>query len=429
MTTNRVKLINDIRKSLEGGDTDMLREMVRIFAETLMGAEADQLCGATRGERSAGRVNHRNGYRTRRWDTRVGSIDLGIPKLRRGSYFPEFLLDPRRRSEKALVSVIAEAYVTGVSTRRVEHLVQAMGIEGISKSQVSEVAKNLDGMVEAFRTRRLDEHTYPVIWLDALVIKAREEHRVVNVAVVIATGVNSDGHREILGLDTFTSEDEAAWLAFLRGLVERGLSGVKLVISDAHQGLVTAVQTTLLGASWQRCRTHFMTNLLSKVPKQAQSLVATLVRSIFAQPDANKVKTQYNIVLSQLEGRFPDAAEILEKAEGCLLAFTSFPQPVWRQIWSNNPQERLNREIRRRTDVVGIFPNRNAIIRLTGALLCEQNDEWCIARRYMSLGVISQIINPPNPSPELELPDKEVPLHSTTPVIEARSCLRPSYTT
>ncbi len=407
MTTNSLKLIGEIRNCLEAGDPDMLREMVRVFAEALMGAEADRLCGAEHGERSPDRINHRNGYRVRRWDTRVGSIDLAIPKLRQGTYFPDSLLEPRRRGEKALVNVIAECYVTGVSTRRVERLVQTLGIEGISKSQVSEMAKSLDEVVDSFRNRPLTGKTYPVMWLDALMIKSRESGRIVNVAVVVATAVNSDGFRELLGLDIFTTEDGAGWLAFLRSLVERGLSGVKLVVSDAHVGLVSAIRATLAGASWQRCRTHFMTNLLAKVPKAAHGLVATLVRSVFAQPDAAAVRRQYSMVVKQLEPRFPAAAELLEDAEVDVLAFASFPKTCWRQIWSNNPQERLNKEIRRRTDVVGIFPNRSAVIRLVAAMLCEQNDEWAINRRYMALATISEIITPPvdplpllNPSPE-----------------------------
>ena len=360
-------------------------------------------------------------------DTRTGTIRLPIPKLREGSYFPHALLEPRRRAEKALVNVIAECYVTGVSTRKVERLVQQLGIEGISKSQVSEMAKSLDEMVEAFRNRRLDKHTYPIIWLDGLFIKTREGGHVPNVAVVVATGVNSGGQREILGLETFTSEDGSGWLSFLRSLVDRGLSGVKLVVSDAHSGLVDAVQKALLGATWQRCRTHFMTNLLGKVPKRAQGAVATLVRSIFAQPDADSVKTQFGIVLHQLEGRFPEAAQLLEAAEPDLLAFTAFPKAVWRQIWSNNPQERLNREIRRRTDVVGILPNRKAIIRLVGAVLCEQNDEWCVSRRYMSLGVIAEIIAPPKSNDQPS--EEEVSLSRLGPPVENTVMLRPSYTT
>lgn len=391
MTKNRMELVSQIRKWLEEDADDMLREMLRLFAQVLMGAEADQICGAEHGSRSPDRVNHRNGYRDRRWDTRVGTIDLKIPKLRRGNYFPDFLLEPRRRSERALVNVIAESYVNGVSTRRMERLVEAMGIVGISKSQVSEMAKILDEIVADFRNRSLENFEYPVVWLDAMQIRTREAGQVVKVATVIATAVSSEGHREILGIDVFTSEDEAAWTDFLRSLKSRGLHGVKLVISDAHQGLVHAIGAVLPGTIWQRCRTHFMTNLLARVPKAAQALVASLVRSIFAQPDAVSVRTQHAFVVDQLSTRFPDAADLLDEAKEDILAFTVFPKEVWRQIWSNNPQERLNKEVRRRTDVVGIFPNRAAIIRLVGALLCEQNEEWCITRRYMSIGIIAAV--------------------------------------
>jgi putative transposase len=283
-----------------------------------------------------------------------------------------------------MVAVVAECYVRGVSTRRVEGLVAQLGIESLSKSQVSEMAKSLDADVEAFRSRPLDAGPYAYVALDALSQKVREGGRIVNVAVVIATGVNADGHREILGLDVITSEDGAGWTAFLRSLVARGLTGVALVISDAHEGLKNAIEAVLPGSSWQRCRTHFMRNLLSRVPKVHQSLVATLVRSIFDQPDRDQVFAQHARIVEQLTERFPDAADMLIDAAADLLAFADFPKEHWRQIWSNNPQERLNKELRRRTDVVGIFPNRAAIIRLVGAVLAEQNDEWAVARRYMS---------------------------------------------
>jgi putative transposase len=377
-----------LRKQLEQADTDLLREMVRTFVQALMSAEADAICGAAYGERSQERTNRRNGYRERDFDTRTGTMELAIPKLRAGSYFPEWLLERRRRAERALVQVVAECYVRGVSTRRVDGLIKTLGIEGISKSQVSELAKSLDGAVEAFRSRPLDQGPYTFVWMDALVLKCREDGRICNVACVIATGVNADGHREVLGLDVLTSEDGAGWTAFLRSLVARGLSGVQLVISDAHEGLVGpngAIGAVLHGASWQRCRTHFMRNLLAKVPRSAQPFVATMVRSIFAQPDAHQVAAQLARVTDELAGRFPDAAELLEQAGPDITAFGSFPTELWRQIWSNNPQERLNREIRRRTDVVGIFPNRAAIIRLVGAVLAEQHDEWQVARRYMGV--------------------------------------------
>jgi transposase-like protein len=377
-----------LRKHLEQADTDLLREMVRTFAQALMSAEADAICGAPYGERSEERTNRRNGYRERDFDTRAGTMALQIPKLRTGSYFPDWLVDRRRRAERALVQVVAECYVKGVSTRRVDGLVKTLGISGISKSQVSEMAKSLDEAVEAFRNRPLDQGPYTFVWMDALVLKCREGGRIAGVACVIATGVNADGHREILGLDVLTTEDGAGWTAFLRSLVARGLSGVQLVISDAHQGLVGpngAIGAVLPGASWQRCRTHFMRNVLAKVPKSAAPFVATMVRSIFAQPDAEQVALQLQRVTEQLAERFPEAAELLEQAGPDITAFASFPVEHWRQIWSNNPQERLNREIRRRTDVVGIFPNRAAIIRLVGAVLAECHDEWAVARRYMGV--------------------------------------------
>ena len=373
-----------VRKYLESdAGSELLAEMVKMAAELLMDAEVDVLCNAGYGERTGDRVNSRNGHRERRWDTRAGTINLEIPKLRKGSYLPT-LLEPRRRAEQALVSVICQAYVEGVSTRRVDDLVKSMGIDGMSKSQVSELAKSLDTKVAEFRNRPLDAGPYTYVWLDALFHKVREGGRVVSVATVIATGVNADGHREVLGVDVFTTEDGAGLMAFLRGLVARGLSGVALVISDAHEGLKNAIASVLPGACWQRCRTHAMRNLLTRVPKAAQAMVATLVRTVFAQSDPDQVRAQFARVVDQLEGQFPAAAELLTEAEADLLAFATFPVEHWRQIWSNNTQERLNRELRRRTDVVGIFPNRAALIRLAGAVLAEQNDEWAVARRYMS---------------------------------------------
>jgi transposase-like protein len=381
---NTMDALEWLRKQLDGDENDLLREMVREFAQRLMAAEVDALVGAGWGEVSPDRVNHRNGYRQRPFDTRVGSIDLAIPKLRRGSYFPDWLLDPRRRAEKALVAVVAECYVRGVSTRRVDGLVKTLGIESLSKSQVSRMAGELDEMVTEFRNRPLDAGPYTYVWMDAMTEKVREGGRIINVAVVIAVGVNADGHREVLGLDVITTEDGAGWLAFLRGLVARGLSGVSLVTSDAHPGLVDAIASTLVGATWQRCRTHYMRNLLTRVPKSAQAMVATLVRTIFAQPDAASVWAQHARVVEQLNETFPDAAAHLADAAPDVLAFTGFPKEHWRQIWSNNPQERLNKELRRRTDVVGIFPNREAVVRLVGAVLTEQHDEWAVARRYMA---------------------------------------------
>jgi putative transposase len=372
-----------LRKHLEQDTPDLVREMLGSFIQTLMGAEADAICGAGYGERIPERVNSRNGYRHRDFDTRAGTIDLAVPKLREGSYFPGWLLEPRRRAERALSQVVCQCYVEGVSTRRVDDVVKAMGIEGISRSQVSAMAKELDTMVEAFRSRPLDAGPYTYVWLDALLLKVREGGRVVNVATVIATGVNNEGKRESLGFDVITTEDGAGWTAFLRSLVARGLSGVALVVSDDHKGLKAAIEAVLVGATWQRCRTHFARNLLTRVPKASQGMVATLVRTIFEQPDHDSVWAQHARVVDQLTGRFPEAAMMLAGAAEDLLAFSTFPPEHWSAIRSNNPQERLNKEIRRRTDVVGIFPNRSAVVRLVGAVLSEQNDEWAVAIRYM----------------------------------------------
>lgn len=385
MVDQKMDALEYLRKALLEGD-DATKSLLQEFAEALMSAEASSMCGAEFGARTAERLNKRNGYRERPWDTRVGTIALSIPKLRQGSYFPTWLLEPRRRAEKALTCVVVEAYVQGVSTRRVEDLVQSLGIEKMSKSQVSVLTKELDSAVKAFRERKL-EGRFPYIWLDAIVFKSREGGRIANVAALIAVGVNEEGHREVLGIDVVTGEDGAGWLAFLRGLKARGLRGVELVISDAHAGLTDAIRSTLRGAAWQRCRTHFMRNLLTKVPKSMQPFVATLVRSIFAQPDTDSVREQHKRVVDQLRPKMRDAATMLDECKEELLAFTNFPKEHWRQIWSNNPQERLNRELRRRTDVVGIFPNREAIIRLVGAVLMEMNDDWAVVRRYMTFEV------------------------------------------
>jgi len=375
---------------LEQASPDLLRAMVKAFAEALMGAEADAACGASYGQVSDERVNYRNGYRDRRWDTRAGTIELAIPKLRQGSYFPDWLLERRRRSEQALISVVATSYLLGVSTRRVEKLAGTLGIQSLSKSQVSELAKSLDGAVEQFRSRPLDAGPYRFVQAGAMTVRVREGGRTVLVHALVATGVNADGKREILGLEVTSSEDGAGWLAFFRGLVTRGLSGVVLVTSDAHAGLVAAIAATLPGASWQRCRTHYLRDLLTKVTKTSQPWVATLVRTIFDQPDAAEVHAQFSRVVAALEAKLPAAAAHLSAAEADLLAFTAVPREIWRQIWSSNPQERLNKELRRRTDVVGIFPGRAAIIRLVGAVLMEQNDEWAEARRYMGPDILAK---------------------------------------
>jgi transposase-like protein len=369
---------------------DLLRGMVRSFAQALMSAEADAVCGAGYGERSDERVSSRNGYRHREWDTRTGSIDLAVPGLRQGSYFPGWLLERRRRAEAALVSVVATSYLLGVSTRRVEKLIQQLGITALSKSQVSEMARDLDAQVEAFRTRPLDAGPYTFLAADALVLKVREAGRTVNVHAMVATGVNAEGYREILGLQASSAEDGAGWLAFFRDLTARGLSGVALVTSDAHRGLTDAIGATLPGASWQRCRTHYAANLMAVTPKPAWGGVRALLHSVYDQPDADSVRAQFDRILDSLAEKLPQVTAHLDAARADILAFTAFPKEIWRQVWSNNPQERLNREIRRRTDVVGIFPARDALIRLVGAVLAEQHDEWTEMRRYIGLDILAR---------------------------------------
>ncbi|MFZ2511875.1 MAG: IS256 family transposase, partial [Gordonia sp. (in: high G+C Gram-positive bacteria)] len=378
-------------EQLSQASPDLLRDLLTTFVNALLSAQADAVCGAGYGERSAERVNSRNGYRHRDLDTRVGTLDVAVPKLRQGSLYPDWLLERRKRAERALTSVVATCYLLGVSTRRMDKLVQTLGITGLSKSQVSVMAKELDEHVEAFRTRRLeDAGPFTFVAADALVLKVREGGRVVPVHVLVATGVNADGHREILGVQVTTSEDGAGWLAFFRDLTARGLSGVKLVTSDAHAGLVAAIAATIPGAAWQRCRTHYAANLMSATPKSSWPWVKALLHSIYDQPDAEAVHAQFDRVVDALAEKLPAVAEHLEGARADILAFTPFPKEVWRQIWSNNPNERLNREIRRRTDVVGIFPDRASIIRLVGAVLAEQHDEWTEGRRYLGLDVLAR---------------------------------------
>jgi putative transposase len=379
-----------VLEQLQQADPDLLRSMLTAFVQALMSADADTACGAEFGTRSPDRVNQRNGYRHRDWDTRAGTIELAIPKLREGSYFPDWLLERRKRAERALVSVVATSYLLGVSTRRMEKLVETLGITRLSKSQVSIMAKDLDAQVEAFRTRPLDAGPYTFVAADALTMKVREAGRVINVACLVATGVNADGHREILGLDVCSSESHAGWLTFFRGLTARGLSGVSLVTSDAHAGLVAAVGATLPGASWQRCRTHYAANLMQVTPKSSWGWVKALLHSVYDQPDAEAVQAQFDRIVDALVDKLPQVAAHLEEARAEILAFTAYPKDLWRQIWSNNPNERLNREIRRRTDVVGIFPDRGAIIRLVGAVLAEQHDEWAEGRRYLGLDILTK---------------------------------------
>ena len=379
-----------LHEQLASASPDLLRSMLTTFINTLMSAEADAVCGAGYGQRSDERTNVRNGYRHREFDTRAGTLDVAIPKLRSGSYFPDWLLERRRRAERALTTVVATCYLLGVSTRRMEKLVETLGITRLSRSQVSTMAAELDGQVADFRHRRLDAGPYTFLAADALVLKVREGGRVVNVHALVAVGTNGDGHREILGLQVSSAEDGAGWLGFFRDLCARGLSGVALVTSDAHRGLVEAIGATLPGAAWQRCRTHYAANLVAVTPKASWPWVRALLHSVYDQPDAASVHAQFDRVLDALGEKLPQVARHLDEARADVLAFTGFPREVWRQIWSNNPQERLNREIRRRTDVVGIFPDRDALIRLVGAVLAEQHDEWTEGRRYLGLDVLAR---------------------------------------
>ena len=392
-----------LRKAQLSEDVDFLREGVRALAQALMEAEVAQHLGAGRYERTSARTGERNGHRERRWDTRVGSLQLRVPRVRDGSYFPA-LLEPRRRAERALVAVVQEAYVAGVSTRRVDELVQTLGLQGISKSQVSVLCQELDGEVERFRTRPLGDATYPYVWLDATFLKGRAHGRVVAQAVVIAIGLNvATGQREVLGVDVGPSEDRAFWLGFLRGLVARGLAGVQLVVSDAHEGLKAAICSVLHGASWQRCRVHFVRNALALVPKSAAQLVAATIRTVFAQPEPEMARAQWRHVTDGFHPRYPKLALLLEEAEPDVLAYLAFPAEHWRQIWSNNPLERLNREVKRRTDVVGIFPNEAAIVRLVGMVLAEHHDEWQVGRRYFSAESLAKLTPAPWASAALAL--------------------------
>ena len=378
-----------VRKAERQGDVDFLREGVRVLSQALMEVEVSQHLGAGKHERTGERSGYRNGYRDRAWDTRVGTLELRVPRVRDGSYFPS-LLEPRKRAEQALVAVVREAYVQGVSTRRVDDLVRALGLDGISKSQVSRLCEALDAEVERFRHRPLDGQ-YPDVWLDATFVKARDGGRVVARAVVLAIGVKASGEREVLGLDVGPSEDGAFWHQFLRGLVARGLSGVQLVISDAHGGWTAAIAAVLHGASWQRCRVHFLRNLLALGPKAAQEMVAATIRTVFAQPDPALAREQWRKVADGFRGKFPRVAELMDGAEADVLAYLAFPREHWRQIWSTNPLERLNKELKRRTDVVGIFPNDTAVVRLVGAILAEQHDEWQVSRRYFSAESLAKL--------------------------------------
>ena len=402
MADDSMTLLETLRKASAGGEVDVLREGVRILAQAIMEAEVTEVTGVARGERDPERrLTHRNGYRERRWDTRVGTIDLAIPRVRDGSYFPS-LLDPRRRAERALLAVVQEAYVLGVSTRRVDDLVQALGIDGISRSEVSRICAALDAEVETFRSRSLAELACPYVWLDATYLKVREGGRVVSMAALVATGVALTGERRVLGLELAAGNDEgSAWPRFVGSLVERGLHGVRLVISDDHPGLVKAIDEQLLGSAWQRCRVHLTRNAQDLVPRSARSMVASAIRLVIEQPDGMSAREQLDRVIDGFRPRFPAVAELLTRAEPDLLAHFAFPQPHRRQIRSTNPLERLNKEIKRRTAVVGIFPNRASVIRLVGMVLAEQDDEWQDGRRYFRPETLALIDAEPEPTEEV----------------------------
>ena len=374
-------------------DADLLREMIGFAAERLMDMEVAGLAGASYGEKSPDRLVQRNGYRDRMWETRAGSVELRIPKLRKGSYFP-FFLEPRRLAEKALTAVIQEAYVQGISTRSVDDLVKAMGMSGISKSQVSRLCEEIDGKVKAFLDRPI-EGDWPYLWIDATYVKVRQAGRIISVAVIVAVGVNSDGRREVLGMDIGASEAEPFWTDFLRKLTRRGLRGVKLVISDGHEGIKAAV-AKVLHATWQRCRVHFMRNALAHASRQGRRVASAFIATAFAQDDAEAARVQWRKVADQLRPKVPKLAKLMDEAETDVLAYMTFPKDHRLKIHSTNPLERVNGEIKRRTEVVGIFPNEDAITRLVGAILLEQNDEWAVQRaRYMTLETIAPLSDDP----------------------------------
>jgi putative transposase len=375
-----------------GGDLDIVREALALVLQSLIEAEATQVIGAGRYERSTARTTHRNGARSRLLSTKAGDVELRIPKLREGSFFPA-LLEPRRRIDRALLAVVMEAYVHGTSTRKVDDLVRALGVEaGISKSEVSRICAELDDEVGAFRSRSLAHTCFPYLFVDATYLKARVDGRVVSRAVVIATGVTADGGREVLGLDVGDSEDGAFWTAFLRSLKARGLAGVQLVVSDAHTGLKAAIAAVMAGACWQRCRVHFLRNVLARVPKGSAEMVAAAIRTIFAQPTGAEVTDQVDKVAAMLAPKFPQVATMLVDATADLTAFAHFPPAHWAKVWSTNPLEWVNKEIKRRTNVVGIFPNDAAVLRLAGAVLIEAHDEWQVAeRRYLSEGSMAKL--------------------------------------
>ena len=391
-------------QALSQASPDLMRSLLQHVINALLSADADAVCGAQWGQQDPQRHAQRNGYRYRPLDTRVGTIDVAIPKLRSGTYFPEWLLQRRKRSESALITVVAHCYLAGVSTRRMDKLVKTLGITGLSKFQVSRMATDLDEHVDQFRNRPLhDAGPFTFVAADALTMKVREGGRVVSCAVLVATGVNNDGHREVLGVRVLTSETGPAWKELFADLVARGLTGVRLVTSDAHLGLVEAIAANLPGATWQRCRTHYALISCRSPPKRCGPLSKRCCTRC-DQPDAASVNAQYDRLLDYVHDKLPAVCDHLDQARADILAFTSFPTGVWTQIWSNNPNERLNREIRRRTDTVGIFPNRQAIIRLVGAVLAEQNDEWAEGRRYLSLDILTKSRLTPQPTQQEDTP-------------------------
>jgi len=374
-------------------DADFLREGVELLSQMVMELEVEHQIGAGKHERTPERSNHRNGYRERTWETRVGEIELAIPKLRKGSYFPS-LLEPRRPAEKALLAVVQEAYLKGVSTRKVDALMKALGLTGIDKSKVSRICKELDQVVEQFRNRPL-QASYPYVWLDALYLKVRQNHHIVSLALVIAIGVDDEGERHLLGFDLGGSEEEAFWLGFLRSLVKRGVKREKLVISDAHEGLKSALSKVFSGVGWQRCRVHFMRNLLARIPHRDKAAVAEAVRLVFDQPSRQSAEFQLHQLVEKLDKTYPDAAALLADAEQDILAYKSFPKEHWRRIHSTNLLERVNKEVKRRTKVVGVFPDRPSVIRLVGSILNEIDDDWRASqRRYFSKESMHQVTDP-----------------------------------